>query len=63
MIVTLDGEKTRAAFDGGPISELVRLLGLQREEVLVKVNGKLAPEDAKIGAKDKIEIIKVVFGG
>lgn len=63
MIVTVDGEKIRADFPGGKISELLRQLMLAREEVLVKVNGALAPEDSEIGPKDKVEVVKVVFGG
>lgn len=63
MLVTVNREKTKAYFRKGEISDLLKKLGLAQEEVLVKVNGKLAPEDAEIGAKDKIEIIKVVFGG
>lgn len=63
MLVTVDREKTSADFGKGKISDLLKRLGLAREEVLVKVNGKLAPEDAEISGKDKVEIIKVVFGG
>jgi sulfur carrier protein ThiS len=34
-----------------------------REEVVVKVNGRLAPETRVLSAKDRVEVIKVVFGG
>ncbi len=63
MIVVLDGMKKRVAFRKGKISDLLRLLSVQREEALMKVNGKLAPEDMEIDANDRVEIIKVVFGG
>ncbi len=50
-------------FKGGKISSLLLRLMLAREEVLVKVGGKLVPDDAEIGGKDRVEVIKVVFGG
>lgn len=63
MIVRAGGERIRVDFKTGSVSELVRRLAFSREEVLVKVNGKLVPEDAEITSKDKVEVIKVVFGG
>ena len=63
MMLTVNGERKRIAFKGGTIADLLREIGLAREEVLVKVGGKLTPEDARMGAKDRVEIIKVVFGG
>jgi sulfur carrier protein ThiS len=63
MIAMVDGERVRAPFKAGQISRLLSELKIPREEVLVKVNGKLAPEDAEISASDRVEIIKVVFGG
>jgi sulfur carrier protein ThiS len=47
----------------GTIGELLRELRVMREEVVVKVNGKLAPETKALSPKDKVHIIKVVFGG
>ncbi len=47
----------------GTVSELLKKLGASREEVVIKVNGRLAPETTTVGAKDSVEIIKVVFGG
>jgi len=62
MDITIDNERKRIDFEGD-ISSLLRSLNVMREEVVVKVNGKLAPETRKITKKDKVEIIKVVFGG
>jgi len=47
----------------GDVSSLLRSLGLMREEVVVKVNGRLAPDTKTLSEKDKVEVIKVVFGG
>jgi sulfur carrier protein ThiS len=47
----------------GTIGGLLRELRLMREEVVVKVNGRLAPETRVLSAKDRVEVIKVVFGG
>ncbi|MFH1784888.1 MAG: MoaD/ThiS family protein [Candidatus Micrarchaeota archaeon] len=43
--------------------ELVKKLGFMREEIVIKVNGKLVPETTQLKKTDKVEIIKVVFGG
>ncbi len=63
MIVKVDGVRKKCAFSRGTVSELLRKLGVQREEALVKVNGALVPEDSEVGGKDQVEVIKVVFGG
>lgn len=48
---------------GGTLIDLLKELKVMREEVVVKVNGRLAPETARIKPSDRVEIIKVVFGG
>ena len=62
MEIRVDNERLDMPFDG-TISELLRELKLMREEVVVKVNGKLAPETKPLSRSDKVHIIKVVFGG
>lgn len=62
MELIFDNRKSDMEFDG-TVSSLLRDLKVMREEVVIKVNGKLAPETKKLNAKDKVEIIKVVFGG
>ncbi|MDD5340089.1 MAG: MoaD/ThiS family protein [Candidatus ainarchaeum sp.] len=62
MELIVDSERKRVRHSGS-VGALLRKLGVMREEVVVKVNGKLAPETHNIGARDRVEIIKVVFGG
>lgn len=62
MELIVDNEKTRMRYSGS-VSSLLKKLGVMREEVLVKVNGKLAPETRNIGSRDRVEVITVVFGG
>jgi len=62
MEIILDNRKRRVAYRGD-VSGLIRRLGLMREEVVVKVNGKLAPETRELSRSDRVEVIKVVFGG
>jgi len=62
MELVIDNKKKKLKFSG-TLGELLRKLGVMREEVVLRVNGKIAPETYKIKTKDKIEIIKVVFGG
>ena len=62
MELILDNQRKEMEFDGTIIS-LLKDLKVMREEVVIKVNGKLAPETKKLTKSDKVEIIKVVFGG
>ncbi|HID72745.1 TPA: MoaD/ThiS family protein [Candidatus Micrarchaeota archaeon] len=62
MKLVFDNRKKSMRFEG-TVTELLKKLGASREEVVIKVNGKLAPETTAVGAKDSVEIIKVVFGG
>jgi sulfur carrier protein ThiS len=62
MQLIVDGERKRMRHSGS-VAALLKKLGVMREEVVVKVNGRLAPETREIGPKDKVEVIKVVFGG
>ncbi len=62
MELTVDNKKTRRNFSG-TLVELLKKLRVMREEVVVKVNGKLVPETTKLKETDRVEVIKVVFGG
>jgi thiamine biosynthesis protein ThiS len=62
MELIIDGEKKKMRHSGS-VGALLKKLRLMREEVVVRVNGKLAPETHEVKAKDRIEVIKVVFGG
>ncbi len=62
MELIIDNERKDLDYSG-TVSSLLKDLKFMREEVVIKVNGKLAPETRKVGKKDKVEIIKVVFGG
>lgn len=62
MELILDSERRSMEF-AGTLSSLLSKLKVLREEVVVKVNGKLAPETRELKSTDKVEIIKVVFGG
>ena len=62
MQLILNNEKKELEFSG-TADQLIKQLNMRREEVVIKVNGKLAPETTKVDGNDKVEIIKVVFGG
>lgn len=55
--------KKRKMTSGITCAQLVKKLSLSREECIVKVNGKPAADGRKIGAKDKVDVITIVFGG
>lgn len=58
----LDNKNKKVNFNG-TLMGLLKKLGVMREEVVVKVNGKLVPETTQLKKTDKVEVIKVVFGG
>jgi len=62
MLLILDDKRKKMNFKG-TASQLLKKLELRREEVVIKINGKLAPETTEVNGKDRVEIIKVVFGG
>jgi len=62
MELVFDNRKKRLQFKGD-VASLLRKLKVMREEVVVKVNGHLAPETKVLAPSDRVEIIKVVFGG
>lgn len=62
MELIVDSERKRMRH-AGTVGSLLKKLGVMREEVVVRVNGRLAPETREVGPKDRVEVIKVVFGG
>jgi sulfur carrier protein ThiS len=62
MKITLDGRKTTVK-NASSVGGLVQQLKLNNEEVLVKVNGKLAADGAEISPKDEVKVMRVIFGG
>jgi thiamine biosynthesis protein ThiS len=62
MKLIIDGRKKTLSHKGD-IASLLRKLKIRREEVVVKLNGRLAPETAALKARDEVEVLRVVFGG
>jgi thiamine biosynthesis protein ThiS len=63
MELKVNNEKKKITAFKGTALALLSKLKIRREECLVKINGKLVPDDCELGPKDKVEIIQVVFGG
>lgn len=51
------------AAEGTRVLDLLRELGVNRETVLVKVCGKVAPEEQPLKDGDRVEIFRIVTGG
>jgi thiamine biosynthesis protein ThiS len=62
MQVLFDNRK-KSIKHKGDVSALLKKLNVLREEVVVKVNGKLVPDTRALSDSDNVEVIKVVFGG
>jgi sulfur carrier protein len=62
--LVLEGKKrTMKARGGTTVTHLLKELGINRETVLVRKNGKICVEDEKIREGDEVEIIKAISGG
>jgi len=62
MKLKIDNQEEECDFSG-TVASLVMSKGLLLEEVIVRVNGSIAPETKVVGPQDRVEILKVVFGG
>ena len=64
MPITLDGGPLKCAIKREmKVSELLSTLGISREVVIVKSNGKIITEFDTISPRDNIELIRVSTGG
>ncbi len=45
------------------VEDILQELGINRETVIVRLNGRLVPEEEELRDGDLIEIIRVVSGG
>ena len=48
---------------GTRIADLLDQLGQNRETVVVRLNGKIVPEEERLADGDSVEILPVVTGG
>ena len=62
MELILNNKKQTLDFTG-TAEQLLKQLNVRREEVVIKINGKLTPETTTLTGNESVEIIKVVFGG
>ena len=64
MEILVDGKKTQIkTVKIKTVKELISALGVNSEEVLVKVNGKLTSDGGKISQKDEVKVMRIIFGG
>jgi len=62
MECIIGNRKIELEFEG-TAAELLSKLGIGRESVIVKANGRIIPETERIGNSDSVEIMKVIYGG
>lgn len=64
MLVSMpDGSRKEMAQKGARIEEILRVLGINPEEVIVAKNGRIVPEDETAGGSDELKIVRFVHGG
>jgi len=64
MRVILPDRSVRSMDTGAcTIGGLLSRLGINPLEVVVSVNGRIAPEDTLLGSDDLIRIIRIAHGG
>jgi len=61
----MDEGKTRTVRlkQGATALDLLQKLGIGRETVIVRVNGRVSPEEEMLKAGDRVEVLKIVTGG
>lgn len=48
---------------GSTALDLLKKIGLNRETVIVRINGRISPEEERLKGGDSVEILKIVTGG
>lgn len=61
--ILLPGQAKTAKVAAATVAELLRKINMNPETVIVSVNGKIVPEQTKLKASDKVEVLRVVSGG
>ncbi len=61
--ILLPGQAKTAKAGAKTVLELLRKINMNPETVIVSVNGKIVPEQTKLKASDKVEVLRVVSGG
>lgn len=61
--ILLDGQPRRLRALPSTGGELLSALGVSPQEALIKVDGRVRPPTAPLSAGQRIEVIRVVFGG
>jgi|Deesub1362A_J573_1020465.scaffolds.fasta_scaffold00098_35 sulfur carrier protein ThiS len=56
-------EKSVILDEGSTINDLLKKLGINRETVLIRRNGKLCIEEEVLNDRDSVEIIPAISGG
>ncbi len=57
------GEEERELPEGASVEKLLEGMEIDREAVVVRVNGRICPESEKLSAGDEVLIIPIVTGG
>lgn len=63
IAVETDTEQELEVEDGTTIEALLARLGINRETVVVSLNGTLCPEEEPLKPGDRLKVIRVVTGG
>lgn len=63
MVILPDRSVQSIGMDACTIEVLLSRFGINPLEVVVSVNGRVAPEDAIVGGDDQIHIIRIAHGG
>ncbi|MFH0961802.1 MAG: sulfur carrier protein ThiS [archaeon] len=64
LVKRIPGKSSREEISPGETFEnLLKKLGINRETVVVRRNGRLVAESEKISPGDKVEIVSIISGG
>jgi thiamine biosynthesis protein ThiS len=63
MNITLNGSNVRVPENRATVNDLLKLIDVNREEVVVALNGVISIEEEALTEGDEVKLIKAVSGG
>ncbi len=61
--VLIERENKKLNIKAKDIDEIIKKLSINKEEVIIVINGELTPNNVKLKDKDEVKFLSVISGG